>query len=773
MRLLKREWSKLWLRPSFLGLAAALLLLNGILLYTKTPQPDFSASVWKNMYQELAVLPEKERREEIGEQYEKMKTLILGKETPVGRIKLSEHFFTKEEYERMQILQEFERQAARQESYDSWLSDIQKKAKEQESISIFQSEDPFSDRNARKTAEDFKDHDRITPVFINSRGFLAGTDFAGTDVLALGLLFYMALHLFVREREQGLTALLFPTKNGRMSLAGAKIGALFLGCVFTNLVFWGMNLFLSCLQYGAPDWWAPIQSVSGYLSCVLKVTVGEYLLLFLVSKIWVYFLLVLIFSSFCLRFRKGSFACSGMGLLFAVSYGLYQAVDGNSVFQLIKYVNLIPFVQVNPVYQTYFNVNLFSYPVNRISLSLLSWAALTVFFAAADLYGFSQQKAVTSFSAAGSRKKFPKMRYGGLLGQELYKCLVMHKGLAILTVFILAQGGLFFQKESHPGADEIYYQKYMQQLQGSVTDEEMKMLQEENRRLKSYERMLEEGQKEYEEGEMPEEEWNALLQLVQDNTKSRAAFEQVIGRFAYLKELAGTKKENPGFVYERGYETLAGLSEEGYREDFKQGIWLMSCSILICSGIFAGEFSAGMVRILNCTLRGRQETVKKKLQVTAGLSIILFLISYLPGFVKTLQVWGLPCPGASCAAIPSLADFSMKLWQYLALLYGLRYLFYCSILFMVEAVSVWLRGTVKTMAFCFLLFVFPQTLHLLGITLTDCFSLNVYLSGNLFLHNAKGPLFLMAALPVVLAGLSWRFIQKSCLQGREKSCNFK
>ena len=36
-------------------------------------------------------------------------------------------------------------------------------------------------------------------------------------------------------------------------------------------------------------------------------------------------------------------------LLFGVSFGLYQLIDGNSVFQLIKYINLIPFQQVNSI----------------------------------------------------------------------------------------------------------------------------------------------------------------------------------------------------------------------------------------------------------------------------------------------------------------------------------------------------------------------------------------------------------------------------------------
>ena len=126
-----------------------------------------------------------------------------------------------------------------------------------------------------------------------------------------------------------------------------------------------------------------------------------------------------------------------------------------------------------------------------------------------------------------------------------------------------------------------------------------------------------------------------------------------------------------------------------------------------------------------------------------------------------MQTCGLPKLHTSCGAIPSMASFPMKLWQYLALLYLLRYLFYFCILLMIAALSVWLKDTVKTMAVASLFFLFPQMLRLLGITLADCVSFNAFLSGNLFLHYARGPLLLLAAVPVILGICAWRSIRKS------------
>lgn len=745
MKLLTSEWRKLWLSPSFLGLAAALLFLNAILLCTRGTAGDVSPKVWREVWQKLSSFPEEERAPRVQKQYEKMK----------GRI------FTADEYERVQALRKLNRQVTVLQSYEGWLEEIKERSKRQEKISIFQREDPFSDRNARKTAEDFADLEGVSPVLINSRGFLAGISFAGTDGMVLGLLFYMAFFWFYREKEQGLTALLLPQARGRTPLAAARLLALFLGSICVNLTFWGENLLLSCLQYGAPVWRSPIQSVEGYENCVLKMTVGEYLLLFLTCKIVVTFLLALIFAFFCLCFHRSVLIYFAAGLLTALSLALYGGAEGGSILRAVKYVNLIPLIQVNPIFQRYFNLNLFSWPVNRIPLSLGAVAVLTVFFLLADLYGFASQKLSSVNSKRRRPKKLPGFPRGGLLGQEVYKCMIMQKGLLMVMVFAALQGYLFFQAGEYPGADEIYYRQYMEQLSGPVTDGKLAWLRKENARLRSWEKTLEEGRKKYENREMSEGEWNALLQTVQDNTRSSAAFSRVADRLTYLKEYGKNTGENPGFVYETGYEALTGLGEDGYAKDMEQGIWLLAISLDLCSGIFTVEFSKDMIRLLGGTVRGRMETADRKLLLLAALSMLLFLMAYLPDLIKVIQTCGLPKLHASCGAIPSMASFPMKLWQYLVLLYLLRYLFYVCILLMIAALSIWLRDTGKTLAVGSLLFIFPQVLHLLGIPLADCVSFNVFLSGNLFLHYARGPLFLLTLVPVIPGICAWRNIRKS------------
>ena len=102
MKLLTSEWRKLWLSPSFLGLAAALLFLNAILLCTRGTAGDVSPKVWREVWQKLSSFPEEERAPRVQKQYEKMKELS----------------FTANEYERVQTLRKLNRQAVVLQSYE-------------------------------------------------------------------------------------------------------------------------------------------------------------------------------------------------------------------------------------------------------------------------------------------------------------------------------------------------------------------------------------------------------------------------------------------------------------------------------------------------------------------------------------------------------------------------------------------------------------------------------------------------------------------------------
>ncbi|UWP58669.1 hypothetical protein [Ruminococcus gauvreauii] len=770
MRIWKNECVKVWLSPAFWLVLAVLLLINGVLLYTKAPDEMLDTSVYQKAYAYYLSLSEEECYREVQERTKELEALLFQEEldefeayAQYVKIEKYEPKFARDAYQEYSLLQEFEKQLRDISGYEAYLEDIQEKAKGQSGIAIFQNESRFSRENARKTAAAFAPLAGTRPVFVNSHTFHDTVDFPATDFLVLCLLFYMVLILVVWERERGLTALLLPLLRGRRHLIAAKMGTLFFGSVFANLVFWGMNAVLASAKYGQMNWEAPIQSVSGYMGCALSVTSGEYLLLFVISKILICYIVSLILVFFALHIRRTAMLYVQTALLFGVSFGLYQLIDGNSVFQLIKYINLIPFQQVNSIYRYYFNVSLMSRPVSMMPLYWAMLALLACVFICLNLYGFAAKRLTKAPEPPGAGRKINAVRgcSGGLLSHEGYKCLVMQRALMILAVFAALQICLGVQRSDYISSEEQYYRQYMERLEGPVTRQKTEVLRKEQERLLYYDTMLSDAWKQYKAKEISDAQWNAVQRLVSDQTKNRSAFQRVAQRLWYLQDYAMTNRKNLGFVYETGYDRISGHSYEGYRYDMINAALLMLATIAAFSSLFPVEYNTGMIRLLSCSPNGGLVTVHKKLLLGFAISAVIFVMAYLPDFIYTAYHYGFPALSAPCAAIPSLSAFGeiMSLGEYLLLLFLLRGLCYLCLGMTIFAVSVMLRDTMKTMVFCTLLIVFPLLIHLAGIEKIDVISFNMFLSGNMYLDYAKAGYAPLILIPPAFGAGAYRVLR--------------
>ncbi|MCH1982533.1 hypothetical protein MCG98_08135 [Ruminococcus sp. OA3] len=770
MRIWKNECVKVWFSPVFWLVLAVLLLINGVLLYTKAPDVMMDASVYQKAYAYYLSLSEDERLREVQERTKELKALLFAEEPDeleaydqYVKIEKYQPKFAQDAYQEYSLLQEFEKQLRDISGYETYLEGIRDKAKRQSGIVIFQNESRFSRENARKTAAAFEPLAGTHLVFVNSHTFHDTVDFPGTDFMVLCLLFYMVLLLVAWERERGLTALLFPLLRGRRHLIAAKMGALFCGSVFANLVFWGMNAVLATAKYGPMDWDVPIQSVSGYIGCALPVTAGEYLLLFVMSKILICYEVSLILVFFTLYARRTVMLYIQTALLFGASFGLYQLIDGNSVFQLVKYINLIPFLRVNSIYRYYFNVSLLSHPVNMISLYWGMLALLAVMLICLNLHGFAAKRLakVPESIGIGRNKNAVRGCSGGLFSHEGYKCLVMQRAFVILAVFAALQIYLGVHRSDYISVEEQYYRQYMERLKGPVTRAKTEVLKKEQERLLHYDTMLSDARKQYKAKEISAVEWNAVQRLVSDQTKNRSAFQRVVQRFWYLRDYAMTHRKNLGFVYETGYDRISGHSYEGYRNDMINAALLMMVTIAAFSAVFPVEYNTGMIWLLSCSPNGGLATVHKKLLLGFAMSAVMFVMAYLPDFIYTVHNYGFPSLSAPCAAVPSLSAFGemISLGEYLLLLLLLRGLCYLCLWMTVFAVSVMLRDTMKTMVFCTLLIVFPLLIHLAGIEKIDVMSFNMFLSGNMYLDYAKAGYAPLILIPIAFGAGAYRVLR--------------
>ncbi|MBD5550790.1 MAG: hypothetical protein HDQ96_06370 [Lachnospiraceae bacterium] len=749
MRIFQKELYKVYAGRKFILVILLFIGVNAALLYTSTNSPMVRPEAYKKVYTHIETLPVSERADYIRNCYYDACEADSDMEASTDSAMENEYFLFRELYAQLEQI----------ENYPNYLQDIQDRAKNASGISIFNLKDPFSIRNAEKTAKAFQPLEGNALQFTNTNTFVEATDFLATDFFLIALLFYVVVILVVQEKEKGLFALVKPLSCGRSHLMCVKMGVLFFSVFFFTLLFWGGNLMITTFKYGAVNMGAFLQSIGGYTGSALNVTILQYWILFLFSKMLIYFLIGLLLFYFALASNSVVMLYVRSVLLFSLSFVLYWAIDGNSAFQLLKYMNIANFVQVTPVYQYYFNLNIFSRPVNIVWVFAFSCTLFCVIVFFLNLYTFkSQDSVLTLKSRTAFRKKLRKRCHTSLSYHESYKLYVVQKALWILILFVCLQGYLFMQKEPYIGATERYYKNYMQTLQGEVTDKTRGMIAREEERLASFTLMRMEAEQNFAEGSISSQEYDAIQKLVDDNTKGQEAFTRVLEHFAYVEEQGRETGEIPWMVYETGYEKLTGNSYIGYEDDMKNAAMILVVMIAAFAAFFSTEYSTGMIHMISCYKLGRENTVKAKLRVAFPLYTVLFLSGYVPDFIAVCNQYGLPCRNAELISIPALSGFpiDMKLWQYLVLLYTYRYIVFLCILLFIFMFSTFLKDTGTAMLILSIVLVIPTFLHIIGLRWIDYFSLNAFVSGNIVLNNFRGRGYaLLLLFPIALGVFSY------------------
>ena len=122
--------------------------------------------------------------------------------------------------------------------YDDFINNMQIRADNQLSFSIFAEPDSFAYKNIQQTPLDFQ-HLKGVELYAGNNTFAENaTQFQITDYLMIVLVALTCILLFYTERENGLYPLVRSTKNGRTSTIVAKLFAVIAVTVVTTILFY-------------------------------------------------------------------------------------------------------------------------------------------------------------------------------------------------------------------------------------------------------------------------------------------------------------------------------------------------------------------------------------------------------------------------------------------------------------------------------------------------------------------------------------------------------
>ena len=233
---------------------------------------------------------------------------------------------------------------------------------------------------------------------------------------------------------------------------------------------------------------------------------------------------------------------------------------------------------------------------------------------------------------------------------------------------------------------------------------------------------------------------------------------QAVTEYERILEAGDADGTRLSLVYPGGYYKLMG--QDGQRDMVCAS--LLGVLFCIClAAVFAGDSGCGMDRLIFTTAGGRRDTLRAKKQVSFVTAFLIFVLVYGGDFLMILLKIGMK---EWQAHLRSLADFSLcppdvRLWQYMALLYLVKFAGMWACLCVMRVISFLCRDTFRTVLVSAIVFVLPALVGLLGIDAVNYISLVPLLTGsgilNGFLEGSRilyGILYLLAAAGII--GLS-------------------
>lgn len=367
-------------------------------------------------------------------------------------------------------------QAEYLKDYPAYLEQVQKQASTLQKSSLFKGkENTFSYRNVLKTAEDFSECSADQITLGNDRAMIDWLSFSLADwaFLAAILLLIMA---FQEERKKGLAAVIHSCPNGRVKLQVSRLIVLLVYSAVMTVLLYALPLVLSlCLDGGWEDLSRPIQSLAAFQKYTVQQSITAFLTQFFIIKVICGFLLGILLWFFLIFVEQIqlSWMLTTAGL--AVEYLLYAFIPAQSIFSVLRSVNVFSYVFTQRLYTQYLNLNFFSQAVSQRSLLLGLLAVVVVvlsvgiLWTVAHRYPFGNrsrmEKWIHWWNRAGDciRSRF------GLFGFEWYKLLFLTAGGLFMILSVLMTQEIQCSTGNYNDAKDGLYRQYLAQIQGPVS----------------------------------------------------------------------------------------------------------------------------------------------------------------------------------------------------------------------------------------------------------------------------------------------------------------
>lgn len=629
------------------------------------------------------------------------------------------------EYDEKKFLTELYEEALFIQNYEEFLTESEENAIKKTSVSIFGDKGSFSYNNALKMAEDFKSLHGTPVSFDKTHGITAATGLFTGDIITVFILLFIVGELFIKEHQQGIMPVIRTTKKGRKQVILAKIFAVLVMCFILSFIFLLVNLLYASVVYGLGDLSRPVQSLPGFAASTMKINIWQYFILLWIVKAFAFFITASIAAIFSVIFANSIAAYGFTGIILAVNYVLYFVIPVTSPIAQLHYLNLGNFLSGTSLFCGEVNLNIFSIPMDVLTISLIIMAVLVFVLPFICVLIFVKSKKekgklkVLSRLPSIHRKKYSS----GLFCYESFKLFISNGAVIILAAFFAVQFLSFPEKDTLTAYEQCEI-SYMEILKGEYTDEKLDYLQSE-----------------YEE--------NAALGSDNFTARTKAySIESKLLPLAYhLQELEAQGK-SAEFVPYSGYAYLFNPNSKTASTAACLLILFISISI---TSLFPMEKSSGMDQILTTALKGKNKTIATKLKTCLMLSALMYLLAFVPDFIYCFKMYGFESLLSQTQNLMIFEDvsFSVPIIVHMAILYLIRLLGTMGLTVIILGISSLIRSQIISILLNTAVFGAPAILSLIGFKAFDSFSMVSLLSANGLFFSTVQLVLTLAAIPVI------------------------
>lgn len=686
IELLKHEFMKVWKNKKFIAFFIFMFILNIGILWYSTLENDYSPSLssYRKLEDKLNEFNDNDKLDYMERYYN-------------GLTEESNFEFTDSYEKEKKLLKEVLNELKIVCGYNEFLYKIQVQGDNILDISIFNSStgNKYSNKNIEKTVKDYSELQGLEASFQSGKWIEIATEFHITDILIV-LIICLSIYISIfYEKEKNLHAVINVSKYGRLHTAICKLIAFQFSCIIITVIFYGGNLVYSFVNLSIPNFSHTIQSIAMFSTTTLKISIIIYLLIFLISKAVVFIiignimLLIAIVSSYIF------IPYISIGTIMVASYTMWKVIIPTSKYAIFKYLNLVGLLDINKVFGEYLNINILNQPINLYKLWLIFVIEFLVITNIAIIIAYCRIKKIGIRSIDFKRKKFSP--HTSLFRYELYKILIMKKGIVIIVLFIIATAYLYTNNSYYISGGELKYKQYMKKLEGKLTSEKEEFLYDEKEKFENAEKKIEEIDKSLKNKEITimqaidlKEEYNKIL-------SNYNTFQRVWEKYEFVKE----HKESE-FAYDSAYKILFNHDDNIFKA---ASILYFTVMIFILSVVFPMEYSNSQYRILHATLVGKKNIEKIKIIISSGLSIIIMSILIGVRYIFISRYYEFSNISAKSISIFGADFWGAQIPLYLVLIIASIVLLLLSLIFMsiILLVSKKLKNSVYTVVIIFVI----------------------------------------------------------------------